>query len=229
MPCKPRMHDARGPREALAMAALIKRWHVPMLGCEQTCMPWLMLEQDTPTLLLFTSRRKAVQMVNGWIAPATDIPVHAAAADPQAMAGLLEHLADRGIAWVRINHGPRSVRLPLEALAGGLRLASDIVCFAGQLWMLRDPITPTMPWVEICREEPCLRLFTSAPRARARAHGLVGSMTDDPDQSLVAMTPDDLQELLGRLRQQGVGAVVIEGPGGGRWMRIEQAMHRAAA
>ena len=39
------------------------------------------------------------------------------------MGALLARLGARGLNWVRVNHGPDSVKLPLEAVAGALRLA----------------------------------------------------------------------------------------------------------
>lgn len=233
MPSRPRRFEtARGPREAVEFAGAVERWHVPMLGSGQDGIPFLALEDDCPTLLLFTSRRKANRAVRGWIAPSIDTAVHAAQCTRAEMATMLSRFAQRGIAWIRINHGPTSVRLPLEAVAGAVRQATQVTSLQamGRLFVLRDPVTPSAPFVEIVHDQPCLRLFTDVHRAEARAKAMGPCLVDDPHAAVVALGDDDVRLLLQRLRSQGVESIVIDGPGGGQHITIETALqHRIAA
>lgn len=233
MPSRPRRFEtARGPREAVEFAGAVERWHVPMLGSGQDGIPFLTLEDDCPTLLLFTSRRKANRAVRGWIAPSIDTAVHAAQCTRAEMATMLSRFAQRGIAWIRINHGPTSVRLPLEAVAGAVRQATQVTSLQamGRLFVLRDPVTPSAPFVEIVHDQPCLRLFTDVHRAEARAKAMGPCLVDDPHAAVVALGDDDVRLLLQRLRSQGVESIVIDGPGGGQHITIETALqHRIAA
>ncbi|MCH2138143.1 MAG: hypothetical protein MK074_03730 [Phycisphaerales bacterium] len=221
----PRIEDARGPREAVAFAALHERWHIPVLGRDSECMPYLSLEDDSPTLLLFTTRRKASQVVDGWIAPAVDTDVRVATCDRAAMATLLNKLLDRGISWARINHGPSTIRLPLESVAGAMRVVSQgqPLAPAQHLFILRDPITPASPFVEIVHEQPCLRLFMDYDRAVARAMTL-GALIESPASAVVPVERDDLTVMLRRLRAQGVESIVLDGPGGSQWVGIDTAL-----
>jgi hypothetical protein len=189
-------------------------------------MPYLVIEDDLPTLLLFTTRRKANRAVAGWIAPSIDMGVRAASCSREAMSALLSRLAARGIGWVRVNHGPCSIRLPLEAVAGAIRQAAEAHALDGamHLYLLRDPITPSAPLVEILRDQPCLRLYTDADRAQARALAMGTRLISEPGQAVVALDSDDVHRLLCKLRSQGVEAVVLDGPGGGQWMGIDTAL-----
>ena len=221
-----RPETALGPRAAVDRCGTVPRWHVPLLGSDGACMPYLVIEDDSATLLLFTTRRKANQAVAGWIAPSIDVGVRAASCTPQAMSKLLSRLAARGIAWVRINHGPCSVRLPLEAVAGAIRQAAAVSALqpATQLFLLRDPVTPSAPLVEILHDQPCLRLYTDADRAQARALAMGSRLVSEPQQAVVALDSDGVHELLRELRLQGVEAIVLDGPGGGQWMGIDIAL-----
>lgn len=227
----PRISNASGPRTAVERCASQVRWHLPMLGGDGDSMPYLVLEDDVPVLLLFTTRRKANRAVHGWIAGAVDTEVCSATYVRSDMAILLSRLAVRGLNWVRINHGPQSVRLPLEAVAGALRQAESItnVQPIGRLFVLRDPVSPAAPLVEIVNDQPCLRLFTDMHRASARASTLGPRLISDPDASVVVVDPDDLRTLLLRLRGQGVESVVFDGPGGGQWIGIDVALRNRLA
>ncbi len=222
----PRISNATGPRMAVERCAAHARWHLPVLGCDGDPMPYLVLEDDVPVLLIFTTRRKANQAVHGWIAGALDTDVCSASCSPSHMAALLTRLAGRGLNWVRINHGPDSVRLPLEAVAGALRQAGEVtnVQPIGQLFVLRDPVSPSAPLVEIVNDQPCLRLFTDMHRATARASTMGPRLVSDPDACVVALEPEDLRAILLRLRGQGVESVVFDGPGGGQWIAIDVAL-----
>lgn len=226
-----RLETARGPREAIELAGAIERWHLPMLGTGDDCMPYLALEDDCPTLLLFTSRRKANRAVTGWIEPSIDTAVRSAQCTREAMTALLSKFTQRGIAWVRINHGPTSVRLPLEAIAGALRQAQQVTAplSISQLFVLRDPVTPSAPFVEIVHDHPCLRLFTDIHRAQARALALGPRLVDDPQEAVVALDSDDIRTLLQRLRGQGVESILLDGPGGGQRIGIDAALRQRIA
>ena len=222
----PRISNATGPRMAVERCGAHARWHLPVLGCDGDRMPYLVLEDDMPVLLLFTTRRKANRAVHGWIAGALDTDVCSASCSRSDMATLLSRLAGRGLNWVRINHGPNSVRLPLEAVAGALRQADKVTNLQpiGQLFVLRDPVSPSAPLVEIVNDQPCLRLFTDMHRASARASTMGPRLVSDPDASVVVVGPDDLRALLLRLRGQGVESVIFDGPGGGQWIGIDVAL-----
>jgi hypothetical protein len=197
-----------------------------MLGGDGESMPYLVLEDDVPVLLLFTTRRKVNRAVQGWIAGALDVDVQSESCNRADMAVLLSRLAARGLNWVRINHGPDSVRLPLEAVAGALRLAERVIDVQpiGRLFLLRDPVSPATPLVEIVNDQPCLRLFTDMQRANARATAMGPRLVSDPEASVLGVDPDDLRTLLLRLRGQGVESIVFDGPGGGQWIGIDVAL-----
>lgn len=221
-----RLQDARGPREAVERCGEHARWHVPVLGRDGDCLPYLVLEDDVPVLLLFTTRRKANQAVDGWIRASIDMDVRAASCTRRAMGALLARLGARGLNWVRINHGPNSIKLPLEAVAGALRLAARVTTLqpADRLFLLRDPVSPSAPLIEILNDQPCLRLFTDMHRASARALALGPRLVADAEQSVLGVDPDELHALLVRLRSQGVESVVLDGPGGGQWIGIDVAL-----
>jgi hypothetical protein len=232
MPSRPiRFETARGPREAVEFAGTVERWHVPILGSGQDGLPFLVLEDDCPTVLLFTSRRKANRAVQGWIAPSIDTAVHAAQYTRSEIVAMLSEFAQRGIGWIRINHGPTSVRLPLEAVAGAVRQATRATSLQaiGRLFVLRDPVTPSAPYVEIVHDQPCLRLFTNVHRAEARAKAMGPRLVDDPHAAVVALGEDDVLLLLQRLRSQGVESIMIDGPGGGQHIAIDAALQRRIA
>jgi len=222
----PRICDAQGPRAAVERCGARARWHLPVLGRDGDRMPYLVLEDDVPVLLLFTTRRKANRAVDGWIAASLDMGIRSASFSRSDTATLLSRLAARGLNWVCINHGPDSVRLPLEAVAGALRLADKVTNQhpVRRLFLLRDPISPAAPLVEIVNDQPCLRLFTDMHRASARASALGPRFVSDPASSVIGVDPDDLRTLLLRLRGQGVESVVFDGPGGGQWIGIDLAL-----
>ncbi len=223
---RPRLHDAKGPREAVELCGGHARWHLPVLGSDGDCMPYLVLEDDVPVLLLFTTRRKANQAVAGWIQPSIDTDVRSASCTRRAMGALLARLGARGLNWVRVNHGPDSVKLPLEAVAGALRLAVRVTTLqpADRLFLLRDPVSPASPLIEIVHDQPCLRLFTDQHRASARAMALGPRLVDDPDAAVTGVDPDELHAMLVQLRGLGVESVVLDGPGGGQWIGIDAAL-----
>jgi hypothetical protein len=202
-----------------------------MLGIGDDCMPYLALEDDCPTLLLFTSRRKASRAVKGWIAPSIDTIVRSAKFSRKDMAALLLRFTQRGIAWVRINHGPTSARLPLESVAGALRQALQATSplSISQLFVLRDPVTPTEPLVEIVHDHPILRIFTDFHRAEARAQAMGPRLVNDPHEAVVAIDTDDVRGLLQRLRSQGVESIMLDGPGGGQRIGIDAALQQRIA
>ncbi|MCH2135060.1 MAG: hypothetical protein MK101_00595 [Phycisphaerales bacterium] len=221
-----RLHHARGPREAVEFCGARSRWHLPVLGLDGDCMPYLVLEDDVPVLLLFTTRRKANQALQGWIQPSLDMDVRSASCSRRSMAALLARLGERGLNWVRVNHGPRSVKLPLEAMAGALRMATHVTTLqpVDQLFLLRDPVSPETPLIEIVNDQPSLRLFTDMYRAQARATAMGPRLVADPGSAVVGVGPEELHSMLVQLRGMGVESVVLDGPGGGQWIGIDVAL-----
>lgn len=231
--------DAQGPVEAIWMAAARPRWHVPVLAGQDTAMPYLVLEQDEPVALMFSTRRRAVRAIDGWITDVVDHDVHAATIDAETTLDVLMRLHARGLQWIRIDHGPSSVKLPLEPLVGGMQRVQDTVVDASpeeSTWrwmaaqdhvlMLRDAAARDLPLIEILDEQPTVRVFMHRGRALARAAQLAIPVRDR-NTALLSMNGEEAVERLRRLAQLGVDQVIVEQPGGMRVLALTSLLKEA--
>ena len=160
----------------------MQRWYVPVLSGADSSLPYIALEADEPVALFFTTRRRVEAAIDGWISSVSDIPVRGVQIDFEKAMQLLSRLHARGLQWIRIDHGPRSIRLPLEPLVGAMQMelerhTKDGVEACAWKWLasqervlvLRDPATEDLPLVEIVDDLPSIRLFVDMRRALAQA------------------------------------------------------------
>jgi hypothetical protein len=197
------------------------------------------LEGDEPVALLFTTRRRASRAIEGWISSVADVPVHAISLDRDATLRMLDRLHARGLQWIRIDHGPQSIRLPLEPLIGAMQQAwerEQALDPAASAWawlerqdavlMLNDPSAHDLPLVEILDESPAVRLFVSRRRAMARAVRLSLHGCDRHEQ---VQTLDGTEAIncLRRLAHLGVEQLIIEAPGGARRLSLASLLNTA--
>ena len=219
-----------GPVAALWLAAAVRRWHVPVLYGDDSALPYLALEGDEPVALIFTTRRRANRAVDGWIADVVGRPVGTASISPETAMEVLGRLCARGVQWVRIDHGPDSVRLPLEPLVGALQrqwesdsgLDDASLAFAWlvrqeRVLMLSDPVAGDLPFVEIIDESPSIRIFASRSRAWAHAPEIHAS---DRDSRTISLSGANAIDCLQRLAILGVDHLIIEQLGGTRTVRL---------
>ncbi len=219
---------AIGPVQAIRVAASLKRWHIPALVGDDSALPYITLEGDEPVLLAFTTRARAHQAVGGWIESSADVPVSVASVDPVTAEEVFQRLHQRGMQWIRIDHGPRSIRLPLEPLIGAMQQvrergaemgpAAALLDWIGrhdQILVLRDDAVDDFPLVEIIDEMPSIRLFCDPRRALARATQI--DHAHRPSQAaMMRMDGASSVTCLRRLAELGVEQVVLEQAGGVR-------------
>lgn len=219
---------AMGPVQAIRVAAALKRWHVPALVGEDSALPYITLEGDEPVLLAFATRGRAFNAVRGWIQSSADAHVSVASVDPLTAEQVFRRLHQRGIQWIRIDHGPRSIRLPLEPLIGAMQQvrergsdmgpAAALLDWIGQqdcILVLRDDAVEDFPLVEIIDELPSIRLFCDRRRALARATQ-VDHSGRPARASLMSLDGESSVTCLRQLAQLGVEQVLLEQAGGVR-------------
>lgn len=219
---------ADGPIQAIWVAAALQRWHVPTLVGQETALPYITLEGDEPVVLAFATRGRAAKAVNGWIQESADADIRVASIDPFTAEQVLSRLHGRGMQWVRIDHGPRSIRLPLEPLIGAMQRVReqdaqmgpatallDWISRQDHILVLRDMAAQDFPLVEIIDEQPSIRLFSDRRRAMARATE-VDMLPSDGRQRLMSLDSDASVLCLRRLAQLGVEQVLVEQAGGTR-------------
>ncbi|MDP7029354.1 MAG: hypothetical protein QF733_03945 [Phycisphaerales bacterium] len=232
--------QAAGPIEAIWLAAAFKRWHVPVLAGTDSALPYITLEGDDPVALFFTTRRRARRAIDGWIGEVADLPVQSRQISREAACNVLSRLHGRGMQWIRIDHGPRSIRLPLESLVGAMQRVweQDLRCgreagvwtwlaLQERVLMLRDPAADGLPLVEIVDEAPSIRLFVDMPRAMARAARLSLCLDGDRQQRVISMDGSSSVECLRRLAHLGVEQIVLEQPGGQRSVPLAALLQEA--
>ncbi len=232
--------QGNGPVEAIRIAAMIGRWHVPALAGRGSSLPYIALEGDEPVALLFTTRRRVSRAIAGWIGAVADVQVRNVSLDRAATLRMLDRLHARGLQWVRIDHGPHSMRLPLEPLIGAMQQAWDreeSLDPAASVWawlvrqdevlMLRDPSATDLPLVEILDESPSIRLFVNRRRAMARAVRLSLQGREHVDQVL-ALGGTEALDCLRRLAHLGVDRLIIEQPGGARSLPLSSLLTTAS-
>jgi hypothetical protein len=237
-----RRHPAacNGPVEAIWRAAGLLRWHVPVLDGHNSALPYIALEGDEPVALFFTTRRRSNAAIAGWIGDVSDMAVRSMAIDRDTALRVLNRLHARGLQWLRIDHGPRSIRLPLEPLVGAIQhlweqdaaLDGDESAWAWlerqeRVLLLRDPAAVDLPLIEILNETPTVRLFVGRQRAMAQALHVEGHEASHSQDLVMAMTGDSSIECLRRLAVLGVERVVIEQPGGRRSRSLNGLLQQA--
>lgn len=231
--------SAQGPIEAVWMAARRLRWHLPVLAGQETAMPYIVLEQDEPVALMFTTRRRALRAIDGWISSVVDHPIRTASVDMMTTLEVLMRLHARGLAWIRIDHGPQSIRLPLESLLGAMQrvLEQNVkatpeeatwrwIASQERILMLRDSAADDLPLVEILDDRPTVRIFVHPSRALARAAQLSLPATDRR-RAVLGMDGPESIECLRRLAHLGVDQVIVEQPGGSRRLGLEALLAEA--
>jgi len=232
--------EGAGPLEAIQLAAEVARWHVPVLTGGDASLPYMALEGDEPVALFFTTRRRAYKAIDGWIADVSDGDVRSRAIDRDTALSVLGRLHARGLQWIRIDHGPRSIRLPLEPLLGAMQKAWECQAALGleasawawlarqeRVLLLRDPIAEDLPLVEIQDDKPAIRLFVNRRRAEARAMRLSIDAGEDQRSQVLPMRGDLAVECLKRLAHLGVEQVILEQPGGARSLPLGDLLMQA--
>lgn len=229
-----------GPMEAIQLTANILRWHVPVLTGEEVSLPYMALEGSEPVALFFTTRRRAHRAIEGWIADVSDVEVGSVAIDRESALQVLGRLHARGLQWIRIDHGPRSIRLPLEPVIGAIQQAweqessMDVEASAWawlarqeRVLLLRDPVAEDLPLVEILNERPAIRLFVNRRRAEASALRLSIDGSDTCNSCVLPMRGDRAIDCLKRLAHLGVEQVILEQPGGVRSLMLDALLSQA--
>lgn len=241
-PCQFPRHPANadGPIAAIWSAAQIQRWHVPVLSGADSSLPYIALEADEPVALFFTTRRRVGAAIDGWISGVSDIPVRGVQIEFEKALQLLSRLHARGLQWIRIDHGPHSIRLPLEPLVGAMqieleRLTQDGAEACAWKWLanqervlvLRDPATDDLPLVEIIDDLPSIRIFVDMRRAKAQAARLSLHADDTRARRVISMDGTESVDCLRRLAHLGVEHLVIEQPGGQRQLPLAALLQEA--
>jgi hypothetical protein len=241
-PCKFPRHPANadGPIAAIWSAARMQRWHVPVLSGANSSLPYIALEGEEPVALFFTTRRRVRAAIDGWIGGVSDIPVRGVQIDFEKAMQVLARLHARGLQWIRIDHGPRSIRLPLESLVGAMQHEWERQtdqCAEACVWdwlgrqervlVLRDPATDDLPLVEIIDELPTIRLFVDMRRAMAQAVRLSLHADDSRERRVISMGGAESVDCLRRLAHLGVECLVIEQPGGQRQVPLAALLQQA--
>ncbi len=229
-----------GPIAAICRAAEFLRWHVPVLDGHDSALPYIALEGDDPVALFFTTRRRSRAAIAGWIGEVSDIAVRSVAIDRDTALRVLTRLHARGLQWIRIDHGPSSIRLPLEPLVGAMQKAweqeasldSDASAWAWlerqeRVLLLRDPAAIDLPLIEILDETPTIRLFVGKQRAMAQvAHSTLHDESHNRE-IVMSMAGNSSIDCLRRLATLGVDRVVIEQPGGRRALPLNALLNQA--
>lgn len=238
-----RRHPAAslGPIEAIWRAAALLRWHVPVLDGHDSALPYITLEGDEPVALFFTTRRRARAAINGWIGAVSEMDVRSVAVTRESALRVLGRLHARGLQWIRIDHGPNSLRLPLEPLVGAMQLlweqdaelSGDESAWAwlerqDRVLMLRDPAAADLPLIEILDETPTVRLFVGKQRALAQASHLALHDEQHTRDLVMVLDGDSSVECLRRLASLGVERLVIEQAGGRRSLSLHSLLHQAS-
>ena len=241
-PCQFPRHPAKadGPIAAIWSAARIRRWHVPVLSGADSSLPYIALEGDEPVALFFTTRRRVRAAIEGWISCVADIPVRGVQIDFEKALQALSRLHARGLQWIRIDHGPHSIRLPLEPLVGAMqkeleRQAQECIEACAWRWLasqervlvLRDPATDDLPLVEIVDDLPSIRIFVDVRRAMAQAARLSLHPDDTRARRVISMGGTESVDCLRRLAHLGVERLVIEQPGGQRQLPLAALLQEA--
>jgi hypothetical protein len=244
IPCstKQRRHPAAstGPVEAIWRAAAILRWHVPVLDGDDSALPYIALEGDEPVALVFTTRRRSRAAIGGWIGEVSDMDVRSVAVSRKKALSVLGRLHARGLQWIRIDHGPSSIRLPLEPLVGAMQrlweqdaaLTRDESAWAwlerqDRVLVLRDPAAIDLPLIEILDETPTVRLFVGKQRILAQASHLALRNEQHTQNLVMELDGDSSIDCLRRLASLGVERVVIEQAGGRQTLSLHSLLRQA--
>ncbi len=225
--------EGAGPIESLWLAAARLRWHIPVLSGDGASLPYMSLEGEEPVALVFSTRRRATQAIDGWISDVVGVPVGSVTIDRESALRVLGRLCARGVQWIRIDHGPQSIRLPLEPLIGAMQrlweqesaLDEEASIWAwlerqDRILMLRDPAASNLPLVEIIDEQPSIRVFVTRNRARAWASTLSLEPEDPMAGCTMRLSGGEAVDTLQRLAHLGVDRLVIEQPGGPRALSL---------
>ena len=237
-----RRHPAAcdGPIDAIWRAAAFLRWHVPVLDGHNSALPYIALEGDEPVALFFSTRRRSRAAIEGWIGEVSDMAVRSVAIDRDTALRVLGRLHARGLQWIRIDHGPSSIRLPLEPLVGAMQRLweqdSALDCDASawawlerqeRVLLLRDPAAIDLPLIEILGGTPTIRLFVGKQRAMAQTLRVAMHEHSHSQDVVMTMAGDSSVECLRRLAILGVERVVIELPGGRRTLSLDGLLQQA--
>mgnify|MGYP006426275463 FL=1 len=237
-----RRHPAAslGSVDAIWRAAALLRWHVPVLDGHDSALPYIALEEDEPVALFFTTRRRSRAAIKGWIGEVSDMDVRSVAVTREKALRVLGRLHARGLQWIRIDHGPSSIRLPLEPLVGAMQrlweqdstMSVDESAWAwlerqDRVLMLRDPAAIDLPLIEILDETPTVRLFVGKQRAIAQASHLALHDEQHTRNLVMALDGDSQVECLRRLASLGVERVVIEQAGGRQTLPLNSLLNQA--
>lgn len=225
-------------RESLIRGlAGMTRWYVIDLGARDGILPLVCNHGSGQQIQLFTSAESANQMLNMQeelpaSARVVSLPTH-------EVAEFVSGLRNWGVASAMFNPGPWGVSWSLDDLVVALwsyrpESLPDIDSLAAQantgsvehqarkLWravtslpcwyFIADPVTRTDPMVGICRDQPCVLIFTDPVRARHHAQLMDPSAGREGDR-LIALNPHQALCWFRSLATRGIsGGIFNDGP-----------------
>ena len=230
-------------REALFVGLFeLKQWHIILLGDAEERLPYIEYEEGEPVLLVFTDAERATSAARVWIEDRTETRVKVESLSVESLLSVLRDFRLGGIEFLRFDHGPCSVRVPIADAIAAARVHDvmsyegiddlvdaavhgaesvieedlwDAVCELPSWYLVADVSESDDPLVWILHDEPCVLVFTDSNRARAYAveHGLEGCTTDVG--RLIEVDPERAMDHFRDLARRGVaGAVFNDGPYG---------------
>ncbi|MBG79862.1 MAG: hypothetical protein CMJ39_04020 [Phycisphaerae bacterium] len=225
-------------REALIRGLTsMTRWFVIDLGARDGILPLVCDHGAGHQVQIFTSAEAANQILKlqeelPASARVVSLPTHEVAA-------FISGLRNWGVASAIFNAGPWGISWSLDDLIVALwnyrpDSLPDIDALAAQanigsveqqarkLWsavtslpcwyFISDPVTRTDPMVGICRDQPCVLVFTDPVRARLHAR-MMDPSTDHEGDRLIALNPQQALYWFRSLATRGIsGGIFNDGP-----------------
>ena len=227
-----------GNKSSLCSALInLPRWFVIDLGAREGILPLVVEEAGSPSVYLFTSGESADRLLrmHGELPPSARV----VSISTQETAEFLTGLHQWGVRSAIFNPGPVSARWSVDDLVvstwihrpeslpdidtlvaraqsvePGLQVDSfwnavqSLPCW----YFVADPAIRTDPMVGICRDQPCVLVFTDPVRARSHAELIDPAMKQDGNR-LMAMPPSQALWWFRSLATRGIaGAIFNDGP-----------------
>ena len=217
--------------------ANLSHWYVIDQGSRNGILPLVIEESGEPTVYIFTSAESADKLLrlHGEMPDAARV----VSISTQEAAEFLTGLHQWGVRTATFDPGPLAVKwsiddlvvstwvhrpesLPdidtLVAQAQGVEPGLQVDSFWHAVWSLpcwyfvADPAIRTDPMVGICRDQPCVLVFTDPVKARQRAELIDPTMQQDGNR-LMALPPRQAMWWFRSLATRGIaGAIFNDGP-----------------
>ena len=118
-------------REALFVGLFeLKQWHIILLGDAEERLPYIEYEEGEPVLLVFTDAERATSAARVWIEDRTETRVKVESLSVESLLSVLRDFHLGGIEFLRFDHGPCSVRVPIADAIAAARV-HDVMSYEG--------------------------------------------------------------------------------------------------